>query len=98
LAYESGRGPVVVRGRAFIEEEEAPEATEGKKTSKRKAKKAAGGKALIVVTELPFQTNKAKLVIHIASLVDDGTLQGTFTPSPPPTHTPTHPLPLTYFF
>ncbi|WP_199693992.1 DNA gyrase subunit A [Halococcus sp. IIIV-5B] len=30
----------------------------------------------IVVTELPYQQNKAKLVEHIADLVNDGTLEG----------------------
>ena len=90
-AYETWRGPVTVRGRAFIEDEEEEEPSPDKKASKRKAKKGAGGKPLIVVTELPFQTNKAKLVIHIAGLVDDGTLQG-YPPSPPslPKHLLTH--------
>lgn len=35
-----------------------------------------GGRERIVVTELPYQQNKAKLVEHIADLVNDGTLDG----------------------
>jgi DNA gyrase subunit A len=36
----------------------------------------AGTRERIVVTELPYQQNKAKLVEHIADLVNDGTLDG----------------------
>ncbi len=35
-----------------------------------------GNRERIVVTELPYQQNKAKLVEHIADLVNDGTLDG----------------------
>jgi DNA gyrase subunit A len=34
------------------------------------------GRERIVITELPYQQNKAKLVEHIADLVNDGTLDG----------------------
>ncbi|WP_256686560.1 DNA gyrase subunit A [Halococcus qingdaonensis] len=36
----------------------------------------AGSHERIVITELPYQQNKAKLVEHIADLVNDGTLDG----------------------
>jgi DNA gyrase subunit A len=36
----------------------------------------ASGHERIVITELPYQQNKAKLVEHIADLVNDGTLDG----------------------
>jgi DNA gyrase subunit A len=36
----------------------------------------AGNHERIVITELPYQQNKAKLVEHIADLVNDGTLDG----------------------
>jgi DNA gyrase subunit A len=36
----------------------------------------AGTHERIVITELPYQQNKAKLVEHIADLVNDGTLDG----------------------
>ena len=49
-AYGTGRGRLVVRGVAHIEE--------GK-----------GGKAEIVITEIPYQVNKASLIERIAELV-----------------------------
>lgn len=55
-AYETGRGKVVTRARAEIEEE--------------------NGRHKIVVTELPYQVNKAKLVESIANLVKDKKLTG----------------------
>jgi DNA gyrase subunit A len=51
-AYGTGRGRLVVRGVAHIEE--------GK-----------GGKAEIVITEIPYQVNKAGLIERIAELVRD---------------------------
>ncbi len=57
-AYETGRGRVVIRARAAIEERE-------------------GGKGeRIVVTEIPFQVNKARLIEYIAELVRDRKLEG----------------------
>ncbi len=55
---ETGRGRVVMRARAVIEEKES------------------SGKAQIVVTEVPYQVNPAKVVEDIAHLVRDGKLQG----------------------
>ncbi|GBD31710.1 MAG: DNA gyrase subunit A [Gemmatimonadales bacterium] len=49
--YETGRGRIVMRARAQVEEKEST------------------GKARIVVTEIPFQVNKARLVEQIAELV-----------------------------
>ena len=49
-AYETGRGRVIVRGRAEIEE-------------------LRTGRMAIVIDELPFQVNKARLVEEIAKLV-----------------------------
>ncbi len=57
-AYATGRGRVVIRARAFIEEA------------------ARGGHMQIVVTELPYQVNKAALLERIADLVKDGKLEG----------------------
>jgi DNA gyrase subunit A len=57
-AYETGRGRVVTRARASVEERE-------------------GGKGeRIVVTEIPFMVNKARLIEHIAELVRDRKLEG----------------------
>jgi DNA gyrase subunit A len=55
---ETGRGRIVMRARAVIEENEK------------------GSKSQIVVTELPYQTNRASLVEHIAALVRDKKLEG----------------------
>ncbi len=49
--YRDGRGRIVMRARAQVEEKEST------------------GKSRIVVTEIPFQVNKARLVEQIAALV-----------------------------
>src|SRR5438034_4745606 len=55
---ETGRGRIVMRARAVIEEKER------------------SGKAQIVVTEIPYQVNSAKLIEDIANLVRDKKLDG----------------------
>jgi DNA gyrase subunit A len=55
-AYETGRGKVIVRAKADIEEEK--------------------GRHRIIVTELPYQVNKAKLIEAIADLVKDKKIEG----------------------
>jgi DNA gyrase subunit A len=57
-AYATGRGRIVVRARAFVEES------------------VRGGRYQIVVTELPYQVNKATLLERIADLVREGKLDG----------------------
>lgn len=57
-AYATGRGRVVIRAKAFIEE------------------MARGNKYQIVITELPYQVNKAALLERIAELVKEGKLDG----------------------
>lgn len=57
-AYATGRGRVVIRAQAHIEE------------SNR------GGRYQIIVTELPYQVNKALLQERIAELVKEGKLEG----------------------
>ena len=59
-AYSTGRGTIQVRARAGIE-------------SKGKGK---SDKQSIVVTELPFQVNKARLLERIANLVRDKRVEG----------------------
>ena len=57
-AYANGRGRVVLRARAEIEEKE-------------------GGKGeRIIITEVPFQVNKSRVIEHIAELVRDKKLEG----------------------
>ena len=56
-AYTTGRGKVVVRGRAFVE------------TKKN-------GREHIIISELPYQVNKANLIEKIADLVRDKKLEG----------------------
>ena len=55
-AYETGKGRIVVRAKAEIEEE--------------------NGRHKIIVTELPYQVNKAKLIEYIADLVKDKKITG----------------------
>ncbi len=57
-AYATGRGRVVIRAKAFVEEAQR------------------GNRYQIVVTELPYQVNKAALLERIAELVKDGKLDG----------------------
>ncbi|MDQ4079280.1 MAG: DNA gyrase subunit A [Gemmatimonadota bacterium] len=55
---ESGRGRIVMRARAVIEEKES------------------SNKSQIVVTEIPYQVNKARLIETIAELVRDKKMDG----------------------
>ena len=55
-AYETGRGKIVVRADAEIEEE--------------------NGRHKIIVNEIPYQVNKAKLIESIADLVKDKKITG----------------------
>ncbi|KGK86774.1 DNA gyrase subunit A [Clostridium sp. HMP27] len=55
-AYETGRGKILVRAKAEIEEEK--------------------GRQRIIVTELPYQVNKAKLIENMADLVKDKRIEG----------------------
>ena len=56
-AYATGRGKIVMRGRAEIED-------------------IGGGKSAIIISELPYQVNKALLVAKIADLVKDKKTEG----------------------
>lgn len=116
-AYESGRGPVTVRGKVDIEVDGDGGKKATKKTSRRGRRKGSvpaaaalssadsdteelvgsaaaassspaviddasldgsgsGGKTRIVISELPYQTNKAAFVTRVAELVDEGSLTG----------------------
>ena len=55
--YATGRGRIVVRGKAEIEETKA-------------------GKNQIIISELPYQVNKAELVSRIADLVHEKRVEG----------------------
>ncbi len=55
-AYATGRGPIIIRGKAEI--------AEGKRGFQ------------IIITEVPYQTNKAELIKHIADLVKDKKMDG----------------------
>jgi len=56
--YEKGRGRIVLRARAVVEEKEST------------------GKQQIVVSEIPYQVNKANLIAQIAHLANDKKLEG----------------------
>ncbi|EFN51479.1 hypothetical protein CHLNCDRAFT_56398 [Chlorella variabilis] len=59
-AYEEGKGGILMRAKIHIED----------------GSSSGSGKPLVVITELPYQTNKSALVEQIARLVDAGTLTG----------------------
>jgi DNA gyrase subunit A len=56
-AYETGRGVIKIRARAFIE-------------------KAGQNRERIIISELPYQVNKAKLLERIAELVKERKVEG----------------------
>jgi DNA gyrase subunit A len=56
-AYMTGRGKIIIRGKAEIEE-------------------IGQGKSAIIVTELPYQVNKAQLVAKIADLAKEKKIEG----------------------
>jgi len=56
-AFHTGRGKVIVRGKAAIEA-------------------GPGGKETIIITEIPYQVNKANLVAKIAELVNEDKIGG----------------------
>ncbi len=56
--YETGRGKIVVRARAQVEEKES------------------SGRSQIVVTEIPYMVNKARLIELIAELVREKKIEG----------------------
>ncbi|MGK0254189.1 MAG: DNA gyrase subunit A [Mariniflexile sp.] len=58
-AFHTGRGRIVVRGKAIIEEVQ--------------------GRECIIVTEIPYQTNKAEMIKKTADLVNDKKLEGIST-------------------
>jgi DNA gyrase subunit A len=55
-AYKTGRGGIVVRGKAEIEEE--------------------NDRHRIIITELPYQVNKAKFIMNMAELVKNKKIEG----------------------
>ncbi len=57
-AFETGKGRIVIRAKAEIEE------------------MSASGKEHIVVTEIPYQVNKADMIKKTADLVNDGKIEG----------------------
>jgi len=56
-AYHTGRGSIVMRGRAAVEE-------------------LAKGREAIVITEVPYQVNKARMIERIAEVVQEKTIEG----------------------
>ncbi len=56
-AYRTGRGGIVLRGKAEIEE-------------------SSSGRQRIIITELPYQVNKAKFIMQVADLVKSKKIDG----------------------
>ena len=61
-AYATGRGRIVIRARTHFED--------------IGGQGSGGGKQAIIVTELPYQVNKARLLERIAELVKDKKIEG----------------------
>ncbi|MBI4692238.1 MAG: DNA gyrase subunit A [Candidatus Terrybacteria bacterium] len=61
-AYASGRGGIVTRGEAEIVE--------------KSAKGSASGGFQIIISSIPYQVNKAELIMRMAELVNDKKLEG----------------------
>ena len=65
-AYATGKGRIVMRAKAEIDE-----------TASGSPRSAGGaGKVQIIVSELPYQVNKATLIARIAEMVKDKKLEG----------------------
>ncbi len=58
LAYKTGRGAIVVRGKSHVE------------------KMQKGEREQIVITEIPYQVNKARMVLKIAECIRDKRIEG----------------------
>ncbi|MGA0430958.1 MAG: DNA gyrase subunit A [Flavobacteriaceae bacterium] len=58
-AFHTGRGKIVLRGKAIIEE--------------------VGGRECIIVTEIPYQVNKAEMIRKTAELVNEKKIEGVST-------------------
>ena len=56
-AFETGRGRIVLRGKAHIETQ-------------------SNGREKIIITEIPYQVNKAELIMKIAEMVNEKKLEG----------------------
>ncbi len=56
-AYRTGKGSIIVRGKAEIEE-------------------TSNGRNRIIITELPYQVNKAKFIMQMADMVKSKKLEG----------------------
>jgi DNA gyrase subunit A len=56
-AFETGRGRIVIRGKAYIEA-------------------MPGNRERIIVTEIPYQVNKATMIMKTADLVNEKVLEG----------------------
>lgn len=55
-AYETGRGSIVIRGKAHIED--------------------MGNRQAVIITEIPFMVNKARMIEKIAELVNEKKIEG----------------------
>lgn len=62
-AYHEGRGSITVRGKVRIEDDQAASRAASSDGSRPKAKatrKSGSGKPQIIITELPYQSNKVQ--------------------------------------
>ena len=61
-AYHEGRGSITVRGKVHIENESETAPSSGSQTRGKASRKAGSGKPQIVVSELPYQSNKVRYI------------------------------------
>ncbi|MEW5316981.1 MAG: hypothetical protein WDW38_008317 [Sanguina aurantia] len=80
--YATGRGSVLLRAKVTVEDDNLPPSagTAAGRKKRAAAPVAAASRALekvkLVITEVPYQTSKADLVLRIAELVEDKTIEG----------------------
>ncbi|MBW4617942.1 MAG: DNA topoisomerase 4 subunit A [Cyanosarcina radialis HA8281-LM2] len=71
-AYSTGKGIITIRGIAQVEEI----TRQSTRAKNRDARSRASTRTAIVVTELPYQVNKAAWIEKVAELVNSGKIEG----------------------
>ena len=77
-AYLSGKGPILMRANANIQERRRQPARPGDsgRPPGQTSVRAGSGGFDIVITEIPYQVNKSELIKHMAELVQDKKIEG----------------------
>ena len=79
-AYVSGRGPITTRGVAEVKERHGGKGAPARLNARLNGAVGQDGSRSggfdIVITEIPYQVNKAELIIKIAELIEDKKIDG----------------------